>query len=230
MAQQRRQHTTNNNNNNNSSNSSHQGGYHEAGEDSRTHYFESPPKGKRFELETVEDVREFNDIKVDILKTRGLHSVQVRHSTKVLCGGEFTHVILVPPCDDEDDEDSCRSPQVLPRDKNARGSNNSHSQLDGEDTEASTNLLDTSSSALFAPLVYSYTSQEGPPLHSNSNSNSNRNEEGGAEEQHTVKQFVSELLKNSPMSPQNINYSLMQNTQISNEVKKMIDEFGDSPS
>ena len=216
-------------------------------------YFTSPAKdkaqgkgkGKCFELETPEDVQEFNDIKVDILKHRGLHSVPVRqHPTQVLCGGEFTQVVLAPPSVEEGS--SHVSPQVLPPHEEEEGRGGSVSAF-----ASSVNLLDTTSSAPFVPLMYSEPTSTPAATATATTTDEVKQErdrhQGGAsvdpqqqpqqqqqylhhhqqqESAGDVQQFVSELLKHSPMSPQNINYSSMQNTQISNEVKKMIDELG----
>jgi hypothetical protein len=198
------------------------------GDHDRMQLFASPQKGRQFELETAEDVQEFNDIKVDILKSRGLHSVAVKHSTKVLCGGEFTHVVMAHENDDE-----YIDPQTI-RHGRARSYGSDKYAGERDDTSAFTSaqLLDTGSSSVFFHQPYSSSNNNAPSSavsHSDALAFENpavtSTDKKVTPELQGAQQFVSDLLKNSPMSPQNINYSSMQNTVISNAVKKMIEDF-----
>mmetsp|Transcript_20737 Transcript_20737/g.34907 ORF Transcript_20737/g.34907 Transcript_20737/m.34907 type:complete len:1275 (-) Transcript_20737:194-4018(-) len=198
----------------------------------QTQCFNSPPKGKHFELETEEDLQEFNDIKGGILGSRGLHSVAVKHSTKVLCGGDFTHVVMGHP-----EEEQYVSPQRVRREGTKRSGNQQNEEYCDQEASAytgSVNLLDTGSSSVYIsnhplpdlqpPSVIQHSEVFESPV-STAADVSNTLAPKPTPELQGARLFVSSLLKNSPMSPQNINYNSLQNTAISNAVKTMIDDM-----
>ena len=170
-------------------------------------FFESPPVGNSFDLETTDDIREFNDIKEVILKNRGLHSVQVKDSTKVVCGGDYKNVTISAR---DNDPNMFTRPNTMDKDI-------------VEDTSSaftSTNVFETSDSTMHIPQMHVSKSA------SISTTNEKSKLSGGGSEspdKQSVSKFVADLLKHSPMSPQNIDYNTMHNTPISDAVKKMVE-------